>query len=579
LDGAPWLSGQLSAGHVNVVFALAWLPVALLGVQQIRTTGRVGGALLAGAAWSAALLNHVQIASFIAMLTLAWAMLTLAGRGSSVSGKRQLGLLVLVPSVAASLSAVLLIPLAEALPYLNRATLSLEEAGAFSLPWASLLSTVVPTYGGEPEQLVYLGLPLILLAVVGLALKRDRVSWFLVVLAGVAALFALGTYAPLFPALFRWMPGLGWLRVPPRGWSVLAFSLALLGGRGLDSLSCPKLDAATRRRVTVTGLVSLAGGLGLGAGLLVLYHPPPSAAWSLIALVVLTVSALLLRTRSWLSPRPFAVALLLLTAADFGLVRAAWTEMRSPDDAFAWGAEAAEYLSQQEGTFRSYSPSVPQHTAVQHDLDLADGVDPIQLAHYADFLALAGGYESAGYSPTLPPIINDTSAQPDAARLGLLNVEFVLTSFSMDVEGLALAARLGETFVYRNEQVLPRAFIIPGVSGSIQDDLTVELPVETRSARIATYRPNEIIIEADLEERGLLVFGEVWYPGWSARANGEEVSIHRVEGTLRGIYLDPGSYTVELRYSPWTVWVGLAISGSTALALLAYAGYRARRRS
>ena len=107
------------------------------------------------------------------------------------------------------LSAVLLVPLAEALPYLNRATLTLEEAGAFSLPWASLLSTVVPTYGGEPEQLVYLGLPVALLAVVGLVLKRDRVSWFLVILAGVAALFALGTHAPLFPALVRWIPGLG----------------------------------------------------------------------------------------------------------------------------------------------------------------------------------------------------------------------------------------------------------------------------------------------------------------------------------------------------------------------------------
>ncbi|NIV28403.1 MAG: hypothetical protein GWN58_02475, partial [Anaerolineae bacterium] len=137
--------------------------------------------------------------------------------------------------------------------------------------------------------------------------------------------------------------------------------------------------------------------------------------------MMLSVVALLLRTRSWLGPSAFAITILLLTAADLGLVRVAWTEMRSPEDAFAWGAETAEYLSQQEGTFRSYSLSysVPQHTAVQHELDLADGVDPIQLAHYAGFLALAGGYESTGYSPTLPPVIDDTSARPDAARLGL----------------------------------------------------------------------------------------------------------------------------------------------------------------
>ena len=205
---APWVSGQLSAGHVNVVLALAWLPVALLGVQWSLTTGRAVGALLAGAAWAAALLNHTQIALFIAALTLAWSLLALSSRGPSEGRKRRFGLLVLVPAVALLLSAVLLVPLVEALPYLNRATLTLEEAGALSLPWASLLSTVVPTYGGEPEQLVYLGLPLILLAVVGLVLKRDRVSWCLVILAGLAALFALGTHAPLFPALLRWIPGL-----------------------------------------------------------------------------------------------------------------------------------------------------------------------------------------------------------------------------------------------------------------------------------------------------------------------------------------------------------------------------------
>ena len=578
---APWVSGQLSAGHVNVVLALAWLPVALLGVQWSLTTGRAVGALLAGAAWAAALLNHTQIALFIAALTLAWSLLALSSRGPSEGRKRRFGLLVLVPAVALLLSAVLLVPLVEALPYLNRATLTLEEAGAFSLPWASLLSTVVPTYGGEPEQLVYLGLPLILLAVVGLVLKRDRVSWCLVILAGLAALFALGTHAPLFPALLRWIPGLAWVRVPPRAWSVVAFCLALLAGRGLDSLSHPHPDAATRRRVTMTGLVALAAGLALGAGLLFLFRPPPPAAWSLIALVVLTVAALLLRTRARLGPRAFAVALLLLTAVDLALVRAAWTEMRSPDDAFAWGAEAAEYLSQQEGTFRSYSLSysVPQHTAIQHDLDLADGVDPIQLAHYADFLALAGGYESTSYSPTLPPVIDDTSAQPDATRLGLLNVGFVLSSFPMDVEGLVPAAQLGESYVYRNERVLPRVFVVPGAPVPVQGDIALEFPVETLPARIEAYGPNQIVVEADLEAGGLLVLSEVWFPGWRALDNGQELPIQRVEETLRGVVLEPGDHRVEFLYRPWTVWVGLVVSGTATLGILAYVAYRAWRRS
>ena len=578
---APWVSGQLSAGHVNVVFALAWLPVALLGVQWSLSTGRAAGALLAGAAWAAALLNHMQMAFFGAAFTLAWALLTLSRRGASAGRTRRFALLSLVPVAALSLSAVLLVPLAEALPYFNRVTLTAEEAGVFSLPWAGLLSTVVPTYGGEPEQLVYLGLPVALLAAVGFVLNRDRLSWFLLGVMGLVTLFALGTHTPLFPALVRWVPGLAWLRVPTRAWSLTALSVALLAGRGMESLSHPHLDATTLRRVTMVSMVALAIGLALGAGLLLLFRLPSPATWSLIAFVVLAVAALLLRTRSWLGPNAFAITVLLLVAADSGLVRVAWTEMRSPDAAFAWGGEAAEYLSQQEGAFRSYSLSysVPQHTAMAHDLDLADGVDPVQLAHYAGFLSQAGGYQSTGYSPTLPPSIDDASARPDAARLGLLNVRFVLAGFPLEVDGLVPVAQLGESHIYRNEYALPRAFVVPGAPVAVLGDVALDLPVESQPARIESYSPNRIAVEADLEAGGLLVLSEVWYPGWRAVDNGQELPILRVEGVLRGVVLEPGHHWVDFLYRPWTVWVGLAISGTAMLGILVYVVYRGWRRS
>jgi len=577
---APWVSGQLSAGHVNVVFALAWLPVALLGVQGIVAAGRVDGALLAGAAWAAALVNHMQVAFFGAVFTLAWALLGLSRRGASAGRTRQFALLGLVPVAALSLSAVLLVPLAEALPYLNRVSLTAVEAGAFSLPWASLLSTVIPAYGGEPEQLVYLGLPVAILAVVGFVLRRDRVSWFLLLAAGLATLFAMGTHTPLFPALIRWVPGLDWLRVPPRVWSLTTFGAALLAGRGLDSLSYPHLDATTQRRATMVSMVALTIGLALGAGLLLLFRARSPATWSLMAFVVLAVAALLLRTRSWLGPHAFSITILLLTAADLGLVRVAWTEMRSPDAAFAWGAEAAEYLSRKEGRYRSYSLSysVPQHTAMQLDLDLADGVDPIQLAHYVGFLALAGGYEDTGYSPTLPPLIDDRSARPDPMRLGLLNVGFVLASFPLEVDGLARTAQVGESHVYWNEHVLPRAFVVADAPEPVQGDVALELPVETGPARIESYSPNRIVVETELEQRGLLVLSEVWYPGWRALEEGQELHIQRVESTLRGITLEPGPHRVEFLYSPRTFWMGLIISGTAVLGILFYIACRAWRR-
>lgn len=578
---APWVSGQLSAGHVNIVLALAWLPVALLGAHEAAKTGRAGGALLAGISWTSALLNHFQMAALIAALTVAWFLFVTFAKHPAVSWMRQIGLLLLMTAVALSLSAVLLIPLAEALPYLNRAALTADEAGLFSLSWGQLLTALIPAYGGQAEQLIYLGLPLAILSTIGLVLKRDRVTWFLVIVTALAVILALGTYTPLFPILIRWIPGMSLLRVPPRAWMLVAFCLALLAGRGLDALSSVRLGSSARRHVRLVSLVILTVTLTLAVGLLVIYRPAPPAAWVMAALAILVVPVLVLRARGRLRPAPFAVAILILTAIDLDLVHLAWTEMRAPADAFDWGAETAGYLARQPDQFRSYSPSysLPQHTAMQHDLYLADGVDPIQLGHYADFLASAGGYRASGYSPTLPPVLDDNSAQPDAAELGLLNVAYVAAGYPISADGLVLQEQLGETYIYRNKRVLPRAFIIPHAQTVTQGDIPDEALANAQPAKITVYSPNRLVVDVQLEAAGLLVLGEVWYPGWRALVDGLEAPIQRVEETLRGIYLDPGSHIVELRYSPWTVWVGVTISACTALCLLAYAAFRAWRRS
>jgi hypothetical protein len=585
---APWITGQLAAGHLNITMALAWLPIALLGIDHALRRGRAGGALLAGIAWAAALVNYVQIGAFVAAISAAWFVFLIGAREATGSRRRQFGLFITVAATALLLSAALLVPMAEALPYLNRTELTPAEAGILSLPWPQLLTMVVPAYGGEPEQLVYLGLPVLVLAIAGLALKRDRAAWFFVAVAALAALFALGTHTPLFPLLLRLVPGLGWLRVPPRIWVLVAFAVALLAGRGLDALARTQLGSAHRRRVTLVALVVAAAGVTLGAGLALLYWPPPPAAWTLAALTLLTALLLTLRSRAALSPHFFTVAIVILIAADAGAVRAAWTEMRAPADAFAWRAEAAAYLAQQPGRFRAYSPdySLPQHVAMQHSLYLADGVDPIQLEHYVDFLARAGGYPLGGYSPTLPPVMGLQTAEPDAGRMGLLNAGYVVAGYPIEADGLVLQERLGDTYIYHNERVLPRAFVVPDPPAAAGGSISLGDIDGPQPAEITVYAPNRIVVEANLDAPGLLVLGEVWYPGWraldGAGPSGDELPIHRVEDTLRGVYLAAGAHRVEFRYRPWTVWAGVATSGATTLLLLGYAAravFLARRQA
>jgi hypothetical protein len=515
----------------------------------------------------------------VAALSLAWFLFQALPAGRGFSRRRGLAQLAAMGLTALLLSAVLLLPLAEALPYLNRSRLSLDEAGLFALSWPQLLTTLIPTLGGEPEQLVYAGFPLAVLAAAGLRRKRDGTTWFLVGTIVLAVLLSLGRQGLLYPLLFRLVPGLSWLRVPTRAWILAAFGLALLAGRGLDTLVHLRPSGPARRPWLPLALGSLLLSLALATSLALASGPsqtvPPAAV--LVGLWGLVMAALLLLAPR-LQPRLLVTAVLLIVALDFGLIRTAWTEMRTPAEAFAWGAEAAGYLAEHPGRFRVYSPSysLPQHTALQHGLALADGVDPFQLASYADFLARAGGYEVQGYSVSLPPRLDDTSAQLDAGRLGLLNVGYVASEFPITAEGLRLEEQFDGTYLYRNEQLLPRAFVVPegGITETADGGIDLKRPIEAIPARVSAYTPNRIAIEVDGTEPGFLVLSEVWYPGWLARIDGRPAPIRRVEGSLRGLELEPGRHQIEFRFSPGPALAGLALSALSTLALLLGAAYR-----
>ena len=79
------------------------------------------------------------------------------------------------------------------------------------------------------------------------------------------------------------------------------------------------------------------------------------------------------------------------------------------------------------------------------------------------------------------------------------------------------------------------------------------------------------------EQAQTLVTGEPYYPGWHAEASGRSLNVAR-QGFLTTVRVPPGARTVELRYRPPGLTVGLVISlvsAALGLGLLV----AARRRS
>src|SRR6185436_4031933 len=127
------------------------------------------------------------------------------------------------------------------------------EAGEFSLPPAYLLGILVLDPYGFHEYMTYVGLPILLLALLGL--RRVNMFWWLAALVAMA--FALGTHFVVFPILFKILPGLAFLRVPSRAWFIVALSVAILAAYGVERLSV-SISQSSKPQILPYALIAIA---------------------------------------------------------------------------------------------------------------------------------------------------------------------------------------------------------------------------------------------------------------------------------------------------------------------------------
>ena len=573
----PKLFAHLGAGHVGMVEAVAWMPLAVLAahrlVERRRATlapARSAGvdAVWLGAVWAIQFMADPRTCFYTLALSVTYG---LAAAVLTLKTSRQvllsLCLCVLVMLVTFTvLSAALWLPLVELITQSNRGALTLAEAGEWSLPVRQLVSLLLADWSGFHEWTVYVGvMPLTLagVAVAGcktrraLAAGRGGQNWlpaFLWLAIVLAALFSLGTNGPLFPLLFRSVPGLALLRVPPRVWFIVAFATACLCAFGVQVMMRPVHRPHGWVTLAGVALAALALMFGLGGFFVLLGQPEAAFARASMLHMGLVVPAsvmlMLLRAQGRIGARGFAVFSAVAIAAT--LLPVDWSFYRVVPEAraFADHADVAAWLgpSVQRGTFRVYSPSysLPQHVAQRAGLELADGVDPLQLASYADLMRAATGTRSSGYSVTIPAFPPESNvetvlrdATPDARLLGKLNVRYIAAEFPIRAEGLVERAHIGSTFVYENQFARPRAFV--GETG----------------ARIVTFTPDRVVVEAD--GPGRLTLSQSTYPGWRAMVDGRPASILSVDG-LMTVSLDAGHHRVEFVFDPWTVKVGWRVS-------------------
>lgn len=83
------------------------------------------------------------------------------------------------------------------------------------------------------------------------------------------------------------------------------------------------------------------------------------------------------------------------------------------------------------------------------------------------------------------------------------------------------------------------------------------------------HKPNYLKYESQSQTSGLAVFSEIYYPeGWIATIDGKEMSILRVNYTLRALEIPAGKHTIEFSFKPRPYVVGDKITAACSWMLL-----------
>lgn len=472
--------------------------------------------------------------------------------------------------------------------------LSRQEGGDRPRPdqtyyWGRMVFTQTASYFG---LLPWLMLPLPLL------FRRDRITLAALLAVVGGLLFAMGKYTPFYQLLYDYLPGVSRFRVPKMILFMTALGLAVLTARAVDLLRDPAVTASPRLRRWGWWVLAFPVVLVLALAVEQLFGAPIRE-WlmPLLARPTRYQSGVQLVAQRWLAvERETGLALALASACSLVLwwmvrrtERAVWGTLLlmalligdlwrvnrqflvltdPPDRTPATVSPAIEWIGSH---LKGGGNNVPEYRV----LLLGDG-DPMRyVAAGIPVLFTSNAVQKRRWQEYL-----DTFSV-QSSQVDLMNVRWLVYDeklFERDRsyfgDRYVPVFSGGGEVVLENRQVLPKAWLVRDVElvpdaaqrlKRLQDPafkpfhtaLVETLPVlplvsngVAGNVALQTYQAERIVVTAETAANSLLVLGEKFQSGWKAFLDGAPATIVPVDHILRGVYLPPGTHTVEFRFDP-----------------------------
>jgi hypothetical protein len=605
------------AGHLMLLYGLAWMPLVLASVDEWIRTRKLGWILLGMAAVAMQLfvgdLQGWFYTALVAGLLTAFQLLKTPQRS-----KILLGLLAMYVGAVALGAIQLLISLQAGSESVRGGGVSYEFASMVSFAPENLLTLLAPGFFGDMvtlpywgrwylwEMCLFIGISGLSLAVYGAICGQREFRRALVPLTIILLVLAFGSNTPLFRILYRWLPGFDHLRGNAKFIIHASLLMAMLAGTGLDHL----LKSPRENRWWALGLLVTSVIVGSAAreirsaarssepatwwthAMQSIYATqeayPPAAVYSDAASVkkagALASHCLFVAAAEFLvvsglfflagTSRRATYALAFMAIAEiFAFARTTRTTFELPD---TQSPNLHAFLDKHPGDYRIFYQRTP-NMAMWLGKEDVWGYSPSTLKRYAEFMAFTQGQSPDGV--TL--YVDMSQFHPLHAMLRWRY------AFISDKDGdRILTAKsfmprlqlLQECRVIHGRDAIFQAMTSPTFDPQQQVILETEPTpaptpfAEKGTASIVDSSAGQLTVEADLPHPAILLITDAYSNGWRAQPlEGSAQRAYQVlpaNYTLQAVPLSAGHHRIQLEYLPAAYQKGKWI---TLVSLLAFA--------
>lgn len=630
------------AGHEGRLLAAAFFPFAFFFWNKGIITQKFHWFVFAGAMAGFSFLHgHFQLTYYGLWVALAYFIVQLILNRKQYGFQKSfklIGFAIISVVIALGVLAVNYLPFLANIAYSARGEIKgYEFASSWAMAPRELLDLIIPQFSGILDNYwganafklhsEYFGIVLLLLAIFLLFIKiKERRILFFLITTITGVFVAFGGHTPFFKVVYYLLPGVKRFRGPSMAFYLVAFSLIVIGSFGVqylfdynqqrkifDQQAKKKIKRFIYFVITLFIFILIIFLITKGSVSSIIkdqqkvqaFNNNISSFWQGVlitaALVIVCLYLFYQLSNRKFKITNFIVIIIPLILFDQWRVDKKFLKTVEQPSVYFAADDAINFLKNDSSLYRVY----PLYYERSNDgiLDLFNiqnvgGYCPNPLQRYQDFI---GAEKTVMFSSPNLAFAN---------FLNLLNVKYIISvPLPEDVSrydlrtqatinelrnfvnrpGMEIAYSGRRNIVYKNNNVLPRAFLVPHYEVIKTKELILERlkdsnfdsrstvileesilgavhidTMTTGNVTIVDYRPNRITIETE-NTNGFLVLSENYQQDWYCKIDGKLTKIYPAYHTLRAVYLQAGKHNVEFYYYSKLYVLGRMITVITSI--------------